>query len=98
MRRLKGKKTGLRKLVRLVRAAATDDVERASSSQADSGAADVGCLVGEMHLSRGEFARAIEAFTRAVLVSPTPDAFEGRAKAYRGLAAEDERLARELKE
>jgi hypothetical protein len=97
LRRLKGKKPGLTKLARLVRAATTtDDAERAARDF-DGGAADVGCLVGEMHLGKGEFARAVDAFTRSLAVSPTVDAFEGRAKAYRGLAAEDERRARELK-
>jgi hypothetical protein len=94
LRRLKGRKPGLTKLARLVRASAkTDDAER---SLADGGAADIGCLVGEMHLERREFARAVEAFTRAIIVAPTPDALEGRAKAYRGLAALDDRRAREL--
>jgi hypothetical protein len=96
LRRLKGKKPGLTKLARLVRAAArTDDVERALRD--GGGAADIGCLVGEMHLDRGEFARAVEAFTRALAVAPTPDALEGRSRAYRGLAALDERRAREMK-
>jgi hypothetical protein len=96
LRRLKGKKPGLSKLARLVRAAAQAEDERATG-EFEGGAADVGCLVGEMHLGKGEFARAIEAFTRSLAVSPTADAFEGRARAYRGLAAEDERRARELK-
>ncbi len=96
LRRLKGKKPGLTKLARLVRASATDESERPSEPD-DGGAADVGCLVGEMHLSRGEFARAVEAFTRAIAAAPTSDAFEGRAKAYRGLAAEDEQRARTTK-
>jgi hypothetical protein len=98
LRRLKGKKPGLTKLARLVRAAATsEDAERASRD-GDGGAADIGCLVGEMHLERGAFAPAVEAFTRAISVAPTPDALEGRAEAYRGLAALDERQARELRE
>ena len=96
LRRLKGKKPGLTKLARLVRAAAVDDTERAGGDPDDGGAADIGCLIGEMHLSRGEFARAVEAFTRAISAAPTPDAFEGRAKAYRGLAGQDERRALEL--
>ena len=94
LRRLKGKKPGLIKLARLVRAAAKSD--DALTEASSGGAADVGCLVGEMHLSKGEYARAVEAFTRSLVVSPTPDAFEGRAKAYRGLAALDEQRARAL--
>jgi tetratricopeptide (TPR) repeat protein len=95
LRRLKGKKPGLTKLARLVRAAKLDDGERTGGESGD-GPADIGCLVGEMHLGRGEFARAVEAFTRAIAVAPTPDALEGRARAYRGLAALDERRAREV--
>src|SRR5260370_40269799 len=56
LRRLKGKKPGLTKLARLVRAAAkADDAER---SMADGGgAADIGCLVCEMRIHRRELAR-----------------------------------------
>ena len=61
-----------------------------------SAAADVGCLIGEMHLSKGEYHKAIEAFTRAIENQPTADAYEGRAKAYRALAALDEQKALEL--
>jgi tetratricopeptide (TPR) repeat protein len=60
-------------------------------------AADAACLVGELHLSQGEYARAVEAFSRAIDISPTADAYEGRAKAYRGLAAADERTAQGLR-
>jgi hypothetical protein len=56
-------------------------------------AADVGCLIGELHLSKGDFERAVEAFTRSLESEPTADAFEGRARAYRGLAERDERRA-----
>jgi tetratricopeptide (TPR) repeat protein len=94
LRRLKGKKPGLTRLARLVRAAKLDDAERTVAEPA-GGAADIGCLVGEAHLDRGEFARAVEAFTRAISVAPTADAFEGRAKAYRALAALDDRRARD---
>ncbi|NBO90852.1 MAG: hypothetical protein EBV06_00820 [Planctomycetia bacterium] len=54
-----------------------------------STAADMGCLVGEMHLKQGEFERAIEAFTRAIDTQPSADLYEGRARAYRGLAEQD---------
>jgi tetratricopeptide (TPR) repeat protein len=61
-------------------------------------AADVSLLIGEMHLKEGEFARAIEAFTRAIENNPqAADEYEGRARAYRALAARDERQARELR-
>jgi hypothetical protein len=56
-------------------------------------AADVSCLIGEMHLSKGDFGRAIEAFTRAIDNQPTADAYLGRARAYRGLAERDEQRA-----
>ncbi|MGL4553752.1 MAG: tetratricopeptide repeat protein [Gemmataceae bacterium] len=55
----------------------------------ESTAADMGCLVGEMHLKQGEFERAIEAFTRAIETQPSADLYEGRARAYRGLAEQD---------
>ncbi len=59
--------------------------------------ADAACLVGELHLTKREYRKAIEAFTRAIEENPTPDAFEGRAKAYRALAAADERASRRAK-
>ena len=61
-------------------------------------AADVSLLVGEMHLKQGEYARAVEAFTRSIEADPkAADEYEGRARAYRALAAEDERRARQLR-
>lgn len=54
-----------------------------------STAADMGCLVGEMHLKQGEWEKAIEAFTRAIETQPSADLYEGRARAYRGLAEQD---------
>jgi tetratricopeptide (TPR) repeat protein len=62
-----------------------------------SAAADVGCLIGEMHLSKGEYHKAVEAFSRAIENQPTADVYEGRARAYRALAALDETKARQLK-
>jgi hypothetical protein len=59
-------------------------------------AADMSCLIGEMHLSKGDYRKAIEAFSRAIDSRPTADAYQGRARAYRGLAAADERRAQEL--
>lgn len=56
-------------------------------------AADAACLVGELHLSRSEYEKAVEAFTRAIDNHPSADAYQGRAKAFRALAASDERRA-----
>jgi hypothetical protein len=92
LRQLKRKKPGLTKLARLVRAAQEVTPKLAATSPAD-----VGCLVAEMHLSKGEYLKAIDAFTRALETAATPDAYEGRARAYRALAEADERRAAELK-
>ena len=61
-------------------------------------AAEVGCLIGEMHLRQGEYEKAIEAFTRALETQSAPDLYEGRARAYRGLAERDEAAAALLRE
>jgi hypothetical protein len=61
-------------------------------------AADVGCLIGELHLLNQDFHKAIEAFSRAISIDPTPDAYAGRARAYRALAALDDHAAAELRE
>jgi tetratricopeptide (TPR) repeat protein len=67
---------------------------RAPHEQTEGGAvADMGCLIGEMHLRQAEYEKAIEAFTRAIETQPAPDLFEGRARAYRGLAERDESAA-----
>ena len=60
--------------------------------------ADVGLLVGEYHLQRKEYTQAVDAFSRAIATSPTPDAYDGRARAYLALAQEDERRALQLRE
>jgi tetratricopeptide (TPR) repeat protein len=60
-------------------------------------AADMSCLIGEMHLKEGEYAKAVEAFTRAIAAQPAADLYEGRARAYRGLAERDERQAADLR-
>jgi tetratricopeptide (TPR) repeat protein len=60
-------------------------------------AADMGCLVGDLHLQQGNYHKAVEAFSRAIATNPTIDAYEGRAKAYHGLAEQDERMAGRLK-
>lgn len=59
----------------------------------DASAADVSLLVGEMHLDKGEYEKAIEAFTRTLTNQPSADAYEGRARASRALAEEDDRQA-----
>jgi hypothetical protein len=63
----------------------------------EGASADVGILVGEHHLRQKEYARAVEAFTRAIENRPTADAYEGRARAYQALAAADDRKAAELR-
>ncbi len=60
--------------------------------------ADMGCLIGEMHLRQGEYEKAIDAFTRAIDTRPSPDLFEGRARAYRALAERDEAAAALLRQ
>jgi tetratricopeptide (TPR) repeat protein len=78
------------------REAAVD--ETAAPAHLPDAAADVSLLIGEMHLKEGEYARAIEAFTRSIEADPkAADEYEGRARAYRALAARDERQARELR-
>jgi hypothetical protein len=74
------------------------DGKAASDLVSKDTAADMNCLVGELHLSEGHFEKAIEAFTRAIKTEPTADAYEGRARAYHGLAANDERKAAELRD
>ena len=59
--------------------------------------ADAACLVAEMHLKNQEFAKAIEAFTRAIEMTPTMDAYQGRAKACRALAEQDESFVNQMK-
>jgi tetratricopeptide (TPR) repeat protein len=63
----------------------------------ENGAGDMGCLIGEMHLGNGDYEKAIEAFTRAIETQPAADVYEGRARAYHGLAEKDERKAAELR-
>lgn len=68
---------------------AKPEIERNEEPLRHNTAADVGLLVGEIHLSKKEYTRAVEAFTRAIENEPTPDAYEGRARAFRGLADAD---------
>ena len=77
------------------RASSADDSEPAHLPDA---AADVSLLIGELHLKQGEYVKAIEAFTRAIENDPkAADEYQGRARAYRALAAQDERKALELR-
>jgi tetratricopeptide (TPR) repeat protein len=71
-----------------------EDIDGVSSTNGI--ASDVGCLIGEMHLNNREYQKAIEAFTRALASDPTPDAYAGRARAYRALADLDDVAATEL--
>jgi tetratricopeptide (TPR) repeat protein len=72
-----------------------EDIEGVSST--NGAAADVGCLIGEMHLNNRDYHKAIEAFSRALANDPTADAHAGRARAYRALAQLDDRAATELR-
>jgi tetratricopeptide (TPR) repeat protein len=63
----------------------------------ENAAADMSCLIGDLHMKNGELEKAVDAFSRAIDNRPTVDAYEGRARAYRALADEDERTARELR-
>jgi hypothetical protein len=103
LRRLKRKRAALSRLAEAVRGPYADRCADdppaapvAPTSAAPDGAADVGCLVGEMHLRQGDYTRAVEAFSRAIEGRPTADAYQGRARAYHALAQDDERRAREL--
>jgi hypothetical protein len=109
LKRLKRKKAPLGRLAEDVRARYREfeaaPVEEpppaaphAPGEMPDGAASDVGCLIGELHLSKGDFGRAIEAFGRSLAVTATADACEGRARAYRALADQDERRALELRQ
>jgi hypothetical protein len=101
LHRLQRKKAGVARLARFLRdvcGGAEALCDAADGTITDGAAADVGLLVGEQHLRDGHFARALAAFSRAIEVEPTPDAYEGRARAYHGLAELDERRARGLRD
>jgi tetratricopeptide (TPR) repeat protein len=75
-----------------------DDDEESEEEMPEGAAADVSLLIGEMHFKAGEYAKAIEAFTRSIEANPAAaDEYEGRARAYRALADEDERRAKALR-
>lgn len=104
---VKNKKTTFKRVAEIIRekyrnhreedadGAATAD---GAAAPPNGTAADVGCLIGEMHLHNQEYAKAIEAFSRAISNDPTPDAYTGRARAYRALAALDDHAAVQLRE
>jgi hypothetical protein len=100
LHRLQRKKAGLARLAHFLRdvcGGAEALCDTADGTITDDAAADVGLLVGEQHLREGHFSRALAAFNRAIGVEPTPDAYEGRARAYRGLAEADDRRAASLR-
>jgi hypothetical protein len=71
---------------------------RDGNGQIEGGAAaDMGCLIGEMHLRQCEYDKAVDAFTRAIETQPAADLYQGRARAYRGLASRDEATAQMLR-
>jgi uncharacterized protein HemY len=76
-------------------AAQEREAQIASGAFSHIEAADAACLVGEIHLKNGEYEKAVQAFTQAIDTNPTPDAYQGRAEAYRALADGDERTAQE---
>lgn len=102
---IKHKRATLKRVAEVVRtkyqAYSDEDADSAASTEGtalpEGAAADVGCLIGEMHLHNHEYHKAIEAFSRAIANDPTPDAHAGRARAYRALAALDDHAAAELR-
>ncbi len=72
--------------------------DESEAAMPEEAAADVSLLIGEMHLKAGEYVKAIEAFTRSIEANPSAaDEYEGRSRAYRALADEDERKAKDLR-
>jgi tetratricopeptide (TPR) repeat protein len=107
LKEVKHKKAAFKRVAEIVREKyrnyhdedADGDVCSASASALREGAAaDVGCLIGEMHLHNHEYLKAVEAFSRAIAIDPTPDAYANRARAYRALAALDDHAAAQLRE
>jgi hypothetical protein len=105
LRRLRRKKAALAHLAEGVRdryrayqqAPPPEDPPADAVGITPDAAADVGCLIGELHLGRGDYHKAVEAFSRSLEGGATADAHEGRARAYRALAERDERQAEELR-
>ena len=80
-RRLRGKTAGLARVAAVLRALRSQGAAATDNDAAldETEAADVGLLVGEMHLARAEYERTVDAFDRALENQPSPDAYEGRA-------------------
>lgn len=106
LKAVKNKKSAFKRVAEIIREKyrnyRDEDADGAASAgntaaQPEGAAADVGCLIGEMHLHNQEFQKAIEAFSRAIANDPTADAYAGRARAYRALAALDDHAAAELR-
>ncbi len=95
---LRGRKPGYARLVPAFREVHERFLKKGGGTIEDGEAADMGCLIGEMHLRQGEFEKAIEAFTRAIETRPAADLYEGRARAYRALAERDEGAATLLRQ
>jgi tetratricopeptide (TPR) repeat protein len=107
LKEVKHKKTTFKRIAEIIRKKYrnyrdddTDGLVSAArpTSLQEGAVADVGCLIGEMHLHQHEYHKAVEAFSRAIAADPTPDAYIGRARAYRALAALDEHTAAHLRE
>jgi tetratricopeptide (TPR) repeat protein len=104
LRGLKQKKITAKRVAEILRdkyQAYHDDADGLATADPSShlpqdAAADVGCLIGEMHLQNREYHKAIEAFGRAIANDPSRDAYLGRARAYHALAALDEHAAGKL--
>ena len=103
---IKHKRATLKRVAEIVRAKYQAHHERDADGVAsadgmatlpEGAAADVGCLIGEMHLQNHDYDKAIEAFSRAIANDATADAHAGRARAYRALAALDDHAAAELR-
>jgi len=98
---LRHKKAALAQLVPVLREIHAEFLDRTQNDNGvieDGAVADMGCLIGEMHLKQGEFEKAAEAFSRAIDTRPAADLYEGRARAYRLLAERDEAAARLLRQ
>jgi hypothetical protein len=75
-----------------------DEDDESEEDMPEAAAADVSLLIGEMHLKAHEYAKAVAAFTRSIEANPAAaDEYEGRSRAYRALADEDERKAKQLR-
>ena len=98
LERLNRKHGSLARLIPTLQAFHTRMVQAQNGEVIGGGTvADMGCLIGEMHLRQGEYEKAVEAFTRALETQPAADLYEGRARAYRGIAEQDERDARKMR-